>query len=88
MKKLLLWVLLFCSFTLTPALAGDVQLIEKEELQGLLGTKNLVILDVRAGRDWSTSEFKIKGAVRADGADIAIWSETLAKDAKLVLYCA
>ena len=88
MKKLLLLALLLCSFTLTPALAADVKLMEKEELQALLGSKDLVILDVRAGRDWSTSEFKIQGAIRADGADFAIWSASLPKESKVVLYCA
>ena len=88
MKKLLLLALLLCSFTLTPALAADVKLMEKEELQALLGSKDLVILDVRAGRDWSTSEFKIQGATRADGADFATWSASLPKESKVVLYCA
>jgi rhodanese-related sulfurtransferase len=88
MNKLLVFILILCSFSVTSALAGDVKLMEKEELQGLLGNKNMVLLDVRAGMDWSTSEFKIKGAIRADGADFNTWAESYPKDAKLVLYCA
>jgi rhodanese-related sulfurtransferase len=88
MNKLLLLILTLCWFSFSSALAADVKLMEKEELQGLLGTKDLVILDVRAGMDWSTSELKIKGALRADAADFNTWAEKYPKNGKLVLYCA
>ncbi len=88
MNKLLVLFLTLCSFSFNSALAADVKLMEKEELQGLLGTKDLVVLDVRAGMDWSTSELKIKGAMRADGADFNTWAEKYPKNGKLVLYCA
>jgi len=71
-----------------PAFAGDVPTISKDELKSKLNTANIAILDVRSGRDWSSSEFKIQGAVRAAGADIAKWSKNYTKDQTLVLYCA
>ena len=88
MKKIVLLLSMLLTLVVSPALAGDVKLVDKDELKGLLGAKDLVILDVRAGRDWSTSEFKIKGAVRADAGDFDSWSKSYPKDAKLVLYCA
>lgn len=88
MKKSLAFTLICLFLTVIPALAGTFGLIEKEELKALLGSENLVILDVRAGRDWSTSEFKIQGAIRADGSEFQSWAESYPKNAKLVLYCA
>ena len=87
MNKMLLLAILFV-LTVSPVVAGDVKLMDKDELKGLLGSRELVVLDVRAGRDWSASEFKIRGAVRADGADFGNWSKSYPKDARLVLYCA
>ena len=46
------------------------------------------ILDVRLGKDWKSSEFKIKGAIRTDPKQIDKWSENLRKENRLVLYCA
>ena len=88
MKKLiiLLSFLLLCSGL--PAVAGDVPLMSADELKAQLNSEVLVILDVRSGRDWSSSEFKIQGAVRAPGNEIAKWSKNYPKDQALVLYCA
>jgi len=85
-------MLLLLSFTLLmafqPAFAGDVPLMSKEELKNQLNTKNVTILDVRSGRDWSSSEFKIQGAIRVTGSEIGEWSKNYKKDQTLVLYCA
>lgn len=86
-------VLLFAAIAatllaLTPAIGADVKFMEIDELKQKLGSDDLVVLDVRAGRDWSTSEFKIQGAIRADGADFDNWANTYPKEKKLVLYCA
>lgn len=87
MNKMLLVAILFV-LAVSPVVARDVKLMDKDELKGLLSSGDLVVLDVRAGRDWSASEFKIRGAVRADGADFDSWSKSYPKDARLVLYCA
>lgn len=68
--------------------AGDVAKMSKDELKGLLGNDKLIILDVRTGRDWSSSEFKIQGAQRASSQDFEKWSASLDKSKTLVLYCA
>lgn len=88
MKKILLVLSMLFALVVSSAIASDVKVMDKDELKGLLGSKDLVVLDVRAGRDWSASEFKIQGAVRADGADFDSWSKSYPKDARLVLYCA
>lgn len=70
------------------AVAKNVQLITKEELKPIMNDGDVVILDVRRGRDWNSSEFKIQGAVRVDAKKIKKWAGNYSKDQKLVLYCA
>lgn len=65
-----------------------VPMLTKEELKTMLGNSDLVILDARTGRDWKSSEFKIKDAVRADPNKLESWHKKYAKDTRLVLYCA
>jgi rhodanese-related sulfurtransferase len=88
MKKLLLFLVSIICFTALPALAGDVRLMTSTELQNMLGSKELVVLDVRSGRDWSTSDLKITGAIRANGDDFDSWANSYPKEKKIVLYCA
>ena len=68
--------------------AGKVSKMTKETLKGMLENPDLVILDVRSGRDWSSSEFKIQGAHRADPGAIADWAGKYPPDKTIVLYCA
>lgn len=88
MKKITGLFLFFMLLFIGNGLAGTVNLITKEELKAELGSGNLVILDVRTGRDWSTSEFKIPGAIRASSNEFDSWSDTYDKGKKFVLYCA
>jgi len=68
--------------------AIEVATITKEELKAQLDSSDVTILDVRTGKDWKSSEFKIKGAVRANPNEFDKWAETYPKDKKFVLYCA
>jgi len=87
MKKYLIFLIL-CFLTLgSKTFAADVPTMDKDQLKSLLGTEDLVVYDVRQGRDWSTSEFKIKGAVRVEG-DILKLAEPEGKTKTFVLYCA
>ena len=70
------------------ASAASDGIITKEELKPMLDDPDLVILDVRTGRDWRSSEFKIKGAVRAKPSDFDKWSAEHSKDKRFVTYCA
>ncbi|BHH85617.1 hypothetical protein LA52FAK_39060 [Desulforhopalus sp. 52FAK] len=87
MKKLFTLVLLFSLAFASPLVAGSVQIMDKDELKTLLGSDKLVVLDVRTGRDWSTSEFMIQDAVRVDGKDLTV-TEKYPKDNTFVFYCA
>ena len=59
MKQL---VLLF-AFMITLGAAANVWsddlIMDKDALNAMLAAPDLVILDVRTGKDWSSSEFKI-----------------------------
>jgi rhodanese-related sulfurtransferase len=68
--------------------AASVSRISKEELKADIESQNVTVLDVRSGRDWSTSGLKIPGAIRASGSDFDSWSKSYDKDKKIVLYCA
>ena len=87
MKRLFSLVLLFSIFLATSVYSGSVQIMDKDELKAQLGSDNLVILDVRTGRDWSTSEFKVQGAIRVDGKDLSVAGKYQKSDT-FVLYCA
>ncbi len=68
--------------------AKDVPTITKEELKAQLDSSDVMILDARTGKDWKSSEFKIKGAVRANPSEFDKWAGSFSKDKTLVLYCA
>jgi hypothetical protein len=87
MKRLFSLVLLFSLFLVSPLVAGSVQIMDKDELKTLLGSDNLVILDVRLGKDWTSSEFKVQDALRVDGKDLSV-AEKYQKSDTFVLYCA
>ena len=55
-------LVLMLAIALPMTTAMDVPIITKEELKERMETGEVVILDVRQGRDWDSSEFKIKGA--------------------------
>ena len=68
--------------------AKDVSIITKEELKAKLDSPDIMILDVRVGKDWESSEFKIKGSIRANPREFDKWAEVYPKDKTLILYCA
>jgi hypothetical protein len=70
------------------AMATEVPRMTKEELKPNLSDPGVVIVDVRVGKDWKGSEFKIKGAVRENPKDFSAWAGKYPKDKTIVLYCA
>ena len=85
----LLFALILTIMGTGPSIAGtDVPLMTTDELKAMLGNPDLVILDVRKGKDWKSSEFKIKGATYAKPDNYAKWANTFDKTKKIVLYCA
>jgi hypothetical protein len=71
-----------------PAAAEGVPRISKEELKARLGRSDLVVIDVRAAKDWAESGEKIAGAVREEPASPEKWAGSYPKEKTLVLYCA
>ncbi len=72
----------------SPQAKSEVALMTKDELKAMMDDPDLVILDVRKGKDWTSSEFKIKGAVHAKPKEYASWAGNHSKSKKFVLYCA
>ena len=72
----------------SPSVSADTPRMTKDELKALVGSPDLVILDVRAGSDWTSSDTKIKGALREDPREIDSWAAKYPKDKIIVLYCA
>lgn len=68
--------------------AEEPRRVTKEELRPRLGDPQVVIVDVRTGRDWSRSDRKISGAVREEPGDDGEWVKRYPKERTIVLYCA
>jgi len=69
-------------------MAQEAPKITKEEVQGMLGTPDVIVIDVRASGDWDGSASKIKGAVREDPRNVTSWMDKYSRDKTLVFYCA
>ncbi|MCK5421636.1 MAG: hypothetical protein KAJ00_11805 [Deltaproteobacteria bacterium] len=76
------------SISALTAMAADVPKMTKEDLKAQLGKPDVIIIDVRIGKDWKASELKIKGAIREDPQKVDSWAQKYAKDKNLVFYCA
>lgn len=90
MKKIGLFLLIM-AFILPLSVASasnTVSIVTKEAVKEWMDTGPVTILDVRQGRDWTTSEFKISAAQRVDPGNFTAWKDTYPKDTRLVLYCA
>jgi len=70
------------------ALSDGVPRMAKEELRAMLGSPDLIIIDVRFGKDWTDSDLKIRGAIREEPDDVNSWAAKYPKEKTLVLYCA
>jgi len=68
--------------------SGDAPRMTKDELKARLGNPDLLIIDVRYGKDWTDSDLKIKGAIREDPKAFDSWASKYPKDKTLVFYCA
>ena len=91
LRKSLFVLLIFTiiiTFITSIGTAASVNTISKEELKKILDKEDVSILDVRQGRDWGSSEFKIKGADRVSPEDFSVWANIYPKGNTLVLYCA
>jgi hypothetical protein len=60
-------------------------LLNQEYVKSILADHDVIILDVRAPKDWHVSNKKIKGAVRQDPDKVNTWAANLPKNEKIVL---
>lgn len=90
MNTRLTWILILTLVLAAMPAAGatDVRVMEVDTLKNLLGDAEIIVLDVRTGPDWSSSELKIKGAQRTDPRAFDTWSADLDRSKTIVLYCA
>ncbi len=88
MKKIILFLLVFLWAGSFPLLAANVPTLDKDELKGMLDSADIVVFDVRLGKDWSSSEYKIKGAIRLEMDEIDSAVDKYSKDLIMVFYCA
>lgn len=65
----------------------DAPRITKENLKSLLGTPDVIILDVRLHDQWEAADQKIPGALHENPAqDATAWLHKYSKDKTIVLY--
>lgn len=83
----LLLVLAACTSSVNLTSDG-VPRVSKDELRAMLGSKDLVIIDVRTARDWKASRLKIQGAAWEDFQEVETWAAKYPRDKNIVLYCA
>jgi len=94
MKKKLLKVLILIFLTIalspTSSLPADTPMITKDELKAMLGKPDLVLVDVRLGRDFIFSDLKIKGAERPPDMSHPTPQtfKVIEPDKMIVFYCA
>jgi hypothetical protein len=61
--------------------------ISKDELRGALGNPEVIVVDDRSGSDWTSSEYKIQGAIRVAPGEEEAWAARYPKDKMIVFYC-
>jgi rhodanese-related sulfurtransferase len=93
MQKTKLWAMvmvasLMLAFSCSCSSAQEAPRVDKETLKSWLSDPQVVIVDVRFGKDWQDSNIKIKGAIRHDPKEVQTWAASLPKEKKIVLYCA
>ncbi len=61
-------------------------LLDREKVKSSLSDREVIILDVRAPKDWNVSDKKIQGAVRQEPDEVATWAVNLPKNKTIILY--
>ena len=86
LRHVSLSLILLGLFLFRPVAARDVPKITKEELKGILGTPDIIVIDVRTSKNWQDSDLKIKTATRGNPDKFSSWADQFPKDKTLVLY--
>jgi rhodanese-related sulfurtransferase len=78
---------LYIVFGLCGIVAGQsYQKITKEDAKEIIGKNGVVTFDVRETRDWESSKFKIKSALRVDLKKTKLADLNLPKDITVIFY--
>ncbi len=85
-RAMALAVSLMLAFTWSCGSGKKVPLQDRETIKSWLSNPEVIILDVRAPKDWNVSDKKIKGAVRQDPDEVTTWAANQPKNKKIVLY--
>ena len=85
-KVMALAVSLMLAFTWSCGSGEKPPLLDQENVKSWLSDREVIILDVRAPKDWNVSDKKIRGAVRQDPDEVKTWAANLPKNKKIVLY--
>ena len=89
-KRCLLLAVALAAMLVFPAVGSGgaedgVPRMSKEELKGLLGSPDVVVLDVRF--DGGLAPSRIAGALHEDPQQVDSWAGKYARDKRIVLYC-
>jgi rhodanese-related sulfurtransferase len=84
---LMLIAVAFASGVALRSEAADVLRISKDDLRGMLGSPDLVIIDVRTEKEWKKSDKKIVGSTWEDADEFDNWSKKYPNEKTIVLYC-
>jgi len=74
------------AFTWSCGSGEKTPLLDKENIKSRLSDREVIILDVRAPKDWNISDKKIQGAVRQDPDEVTTWAANLPKNKQIILY--
>ena len=79
-------IFLFVTSSSLAVSASEISIISTNQLNLILGNPEIIVIDVRASKDWQSSSVKIKGAVRGAPKNFESWAYDFSKDKVLVLY--
>jgi hypothetical protein len=74
-------------FGVAAAASDEVPRISVEKTRELLGSPDVIIIDVRTAKTWWRSPTKILNAVREEPGAVEKWAQKYSKDKTLILYC-
>ena len=75
-------VSLILAFTWSCGSGEKPPLLDRETIKSWLSNPEVIILDVRAPKDWNPSDKKIKGAVRQDPDEVTTRASTCPRTRK------
>jgi len=84
---IMLTAALIVSGLVSRSAAADDLRMSKDELRSMLGSADLVVIDVRTEKEWKKSDKKISGSTWEDAEEVNAWADKYPKDKTIVLYC-